>query len=211
MPAEHTNPTLQAGFSNPVSHAQQCFRHLLKLMSEPGLIHSFDALEAGLGDIDSSAFSVLLTLVDNETQLWLAPSFRQDMIKKNLSFHCGCPITEASKDADFLLATGNELIPEQCSVGTVVRPDTAATVIIQVNDISNEERAGANPLVLSGPGIPDQRALFVAGLDRTWLEWLQVRHEHFPLGMDLVLCAGDKVCALPRSVRVKAVRKGEAA
>ncbi|MGI9277669.1 MAG: phosphonate C-P lyase system protein PhnH [Endozoicomonas sp.] len=217
MPADQANmdlpnTDLQPGFSDPVTQAQQCFRHILKAMSEPGLIRQIKAGMNTLGKIDAASFAVLQTLVDNDTLLWLAPAFNQSRIRKNLSFHCGCPVIDSPEQAHFLLATGSEeLNPEQCSPGNAVRPDDAATVLLQVDSIRHEFPSGGCGLTLKGPGIPGQRQLFVSGLGQHWQDWLQVRHQHFPLGMDLILCAGDSLCALPRAVQVAIMTEKEVA
>ena len=217
---EQGSADLQAGFADPVTQAQQCFRHILKAMSEPGIIRQVTQSLEGLGTInaaidttiDATSFAVILTLVDNDTPLWLSPVFNQAVIRKNFSFHCGCPVVGSPEQACFLLATGREgLSPEQCNPGNAVRPDTAATVFLQVDSIGHELQSGGCGLTLKGPGIPGQRQLYISGLAQHWQDWLQVRHQPFPLGIDLILCAGSSLCALPRSVQVSVMTEKEVA
>ena len=65
--------TLQTAFNLPVQDAQQSFRRLLKAMSEPGVIVALHQLKHGWQPLGLATTSVLLTLVDGDTPVWLAP------------------------------------------------------------------------------------------------------------------------------------------
>ncbi|CDL37844.1 PhnH protein [Citrobacter freundii] len=64
--------TLQTAFNLPVQDAQQSFRRLLKAMSEPGVIVALHQLKHGWQPLGLATTSVLLTLVDGDTPVWLA-------------------------------------------------------------------------------------------------------------------------------------------
>jgi alpha-D-ribose 1-methylphosphonate 5-triphosphate synthase subunit PhnH len=61
--------------------------------------------------------------------------------------------------------------------------------------------AGA-ALTLEGPGIDGRRTLAVAGLDARFTALLDANRATAPLGLDVILTAGDALAALPRSVRL---------
>jgi alpha-D-ribose 1-methylphosphonate 5-triphosphate synthase subunit PhnH len=55
-----------------VQDAQHSFRRLLKAMSEPGVIVSLQQLQHGWQPLNVASTSLLLTLADHETPVWLA-------------------------------------------------------------------------------------------------------------------------------------------
>ena len=62
--------TLLASFNHPVADAQRAFRRILKAMSEPGVMVSLP-LQQGWGALSPAATALLLTLVDQESPVWL--------------------------------------------------------------------------------------------------------------------------------------------
>ncbi len=42
----------------------------------------------------------------------------------------------------------------------------------------------------------------VAGVDATFWRFVAANRQRYPLGVDLILCAGDRVVGLPRSLSV---------
>jgi alpha-D-ribose 1-methylphosphonate 5-triphosphate synthase subunit PhnH len=64
-----------------------------------------------------------------------------------------------------------------------------------------EARKGQH-LRLSGPGLRTPTVLHVDGLPENFAEIWSRNHALFPRGVDLILCAGDALVALPRSVAV---------
>ena len=64
--------TLQPAFTLAVQDAQHSFRRLLKAMSEPGVIVSLQQLQHGWQPLNVASTSLLLTLADHETPVWLA-------------------------------------------------------------------------------------------------------------------------------------------
>lgn len=86
--------TLQTAFNLPVQDAQQSFRRLLKAMSEPGVIVALHQLKHGWQPLGPATTSVLLTLVDGDTPVWLAPSMDNDIARQNLRFHTNAPLVD---------------------------------------------------------------------------------------------------------------------
>jgi len=83
---------LQPAFNDPVLDAQRGFRAALKALAGPGSIQSLHA-SPSLDGLASATYGLCLALLDADTPLWLAPSFDTPVIRANLVFHCGCPIT----------------------------------------------------------------------------------------------------------------------
>ena len=72
--------TLHPAFTLAVQDAQHSFRRLLKAMSEPGVIVSLHQLKHGWQPLNLATTSVLLTLADNDTPVWLSGSVSNDFI-----------------------------------------------------------------------------------------------------------------------------------
>ena len=61
-------------FTDPVDEAQATFRAVLDAMARPGRLHRVGTRLTAPAPLDQATAAVLLTLVDNETPLWLEPS-----------------------------------------------------------------------------------------------------------------------------------------
>jgi alpha-D-ribose 1-methylphosphonate 5-triphosphate synthase subunit PhnH len=183
------------GFTEPVAGAQACFRAVLDAMARPGQVR-----EAGVGltppvPLVHASAAVLLTLVDHETPLWLDPD--ADAAREWIAFHCGAPIVADASACGFALALS---LPDLAALpaGSHEAPETSATLVLQVQSLGSGQR-----LCLEGPGLHEPAALAVAGLPSGFAAIWQRNHALFPRGIDVVLCAGTLLAALPRSVTVR--------
>lgn len=183
------------GFADPAADAQSCFRAVLDAMSRPGTIVSAGAGLRPPAPLDPATAAVLLTLADNDTPLWLdlAASAAADWA----AFHCGAPRAESIGTTAFACAL---TMPALSSLhpGTDLAPEASATLILQVPALGQ----GAS-FRLSGPGLRAPALLRVEGLPGDFAAQWSANHALYPCGVDLVLCAGERLCALPRSVRIE--------
>ena len=185
----------QAGFADPVRNAQSCFRAVLAAMASPGSVHSVSPAVTPPAPLSVAAASVLLTLVDGETAVYISDNFVDSA--DWLRFHCGCTPTEDRLAARFLLAS--ELPDfEQISAGSDEAPETSATIILQVASL-----ASGRAYTLSGPGLQRTATLLVTGLPDDFAARWAANSKLFPRGVDLILCADSTIVALPRSVAVR--------
>lgn len=185
---------MQPGFTDPVLDAQSCFRAVLEAMSRPGLVQPAGAGLTPPGPLAPATAAVLLTLADAETPIWQDAG---DAAAEWLRFHAGCPLVEAPAQAAFLLATGAPPSLDSLALGTDEEPQAGATLILQVAAL--EQAPG---LTLSGPGIEHTHALRVDGLPPGFWAAREKLRPLFPRGIDLILCAGTRLAALPRTTRV---------
>lgn len=79
--------------------AQQSFRRLLKAMSEPGVIVSLHQLSRGWLPLNLASTSVLLTLADNDTPVWLSGALLNDIASQNLRFHTNAQLVDQPQQA----------------------------------------------------------------------------------------------------------------
>ena len=82
--------------------------------------------------------------------------------------------------------------------GSDEMPETSATVILQIASLTKGRR-----FVLEGPGLRIPTDLRADGLPVDFAAIWEGNHRLFPRGIDLMLCAGDTLAALPRSVTVR--------
>lgn len=184
---------LTPGFADPVADAQSCFRAVLDALSHPGRVRCVPSVEAP-DPLCPAAAAVLLTLVDQETALWLDPAAATAF--GWITFHTGAPAAEPAAAA-FVLALS---LPDLTNVpaGTDEAPEESATVIVQVRSLDRGAR-----FELAGPGLREPAVLAVDGLPADFAARWAANHALFPRGVDLLLCAGDRVAALPRSVSIR--------
>jgi alpha-D-ribose 1-methylphosphonate 5-triphosphate synthase subunit PhnH len=183
------------GFAEPVAAAQVCFRAVLNAMARPGRIH-----EVGVGltppaPLTPASAAVLLTLVDHDTPLWLDPDAAAS--REWIAFHCGAPVAAVPKACAFALALS---LPDLAALpaGSHEAPESSATVILQVHAFNSGRR-----FRLEGPGLHEPTVVAVDGLPDDFASVWQQNRTLFPRGVDIVLCAGTLLAALPRSVTVQ--------
>jgi len=179
------------GFADPVLDAQSTFRAVLEAMSRPGRIQPIVAPPELPPGLSPAAASVLLTLVDASTPLRLAAGAEAEAWVR---FHCGCPLV--SEGAAFVLDPAVSLL--DLDPGTDEEPERGATLILEVASLAEGEGWR-----LTGPGIRDAHRLHVAGAPAGFVaDWTRNR-TRFPRGVDVILCAGAQIAALPRSVQIE--------
>ncbi|WP_312948014.1 phosphonate C-P lyase system protein PhnH, partial [Stutzerimonas kunmingensis] len=61
---------LQAAFADPVLDAQNCFRAALKALAEPGTRQPLVSV-AAVDHLQAAGYALCLSLLDNDTPLWL--------------------------------------------------------------------------------------------------------------------------------------------
>lgn len=192
------------GLAQPVHDAQQVFRSVLEAMSRPGRVQTLPA--AALQDLDTAGLgrgttALLLSLLDAETTLWLEPSLRREGCVEHLRFHSGVRIVDGAAQAAFAVtdtAHAPASLWTTLAQGSDEVPQDGATLIVEVDGFGS----GA-ALELRGPGIQTTQALRVAGLDATFWRARIPLEPAFPRGIDLIVCCGERLVALPRSTRLR--------
>lgn len=188
---------IQSAFPNPVHQSQQVFRQVLDAMARPGSIHQLEALPEPAPGLSPAATAVCLALTDFETPVWLDDL--ASAARGYLVFHCSTPITGEATRASFAVI-GDALEQDglgMFNTGSDEYPETSTTLIVEVSELGNDSGQ-----LLAGPGIEDTVKLRVEGVVRNFWELVAENHLLFPRGVDLILTCGDKIAALPRSVRI---------
>ncbi|MEM1151881.1 MAG: phosphonate C-P lyase system protein PhnH [Pseudomonadota bacterium] len=181
---------LAGGFSNPAIQSSHAFRSVLEAMARPGTVQDIEG-GAPPEPLSAAAGTVLLTLCDNDTPVYLAGKVDTDDVRTWLAFHTGAPLTGPSH-AMFAVGEWDALMPlGSYTVGTPEYPDRSTTLVVECAEL---EAAGAT---LRGPGIKLEAAL---SLPET--RAFQKNHALFPLGLDFIFTCGSRLAALPRSTEV---------
>ncbi|VVP22623.1 phosphonate C-P lyase system protein PhnH [Pseudomonas fluorescens] len=186
---------LQPAFADPVLDAQRGFRAALKALAGPGLIRTLQA-SPSLEGLEPATYALCLALLDVDTPLWLAPTFDTPLIRANLAFQCGCPLTARREDARFALLGADDLLDlSGFDHGNDRYPDQSCTLLVQLPTLD-----GGAGLLWRGPGIETEHGVALPVADGFWAE--RERRNEFPRGLDLFFAAGHDLIGLPRSTRI---------
>tara|TARA_R110002072_G_scaffold79395_5_gene183217 strand:- start:405 stop:1034 length:630 start_codon:yes stop_codon:yes gene_type:complete len=197
---------LSVGLPDPLHDAQGVFRDVLRAMSRPGEVRETAVAINPPTPLTPAAAAVCLALLDFETPLWIDGGGRDaDTASSFLTFHTGAPRAAGPAQADFVLIADGAALPafDAFRQGTDGAPEGSATVIVQVADLTAASPGDAGAWRLTGPGIDGAAGLLVAGLPDGIIDGLARNANRFPCGIDLILCAGRRIAALPRTTRVE--------
>ncbi|MCC6717688.1 MAG: phosphonate C-P lyase system protein PhnH [Acetobacteraceae bacterium] len=182
------------GFADPVAQAQSSFRALLDAMARPGTIRAAGAGLMPPSPLDPATAAVLLTLIDGDARLHIAADCAP--ARDWLVFHCGTMPCPDPATAGFVVATA---LPDLAtlSAGSDEAPESSATLVLQVAALGTGTKWR-----LAGPGLKEPAILRVTGLPDDFAARWAPNHALFPRGVDLVLCAGTALAAVPRTVAI---------
>lgn len=190
-----SSEALSGGFADASIDSAYAFRTLLDVMARPGTIGRLAAAKAP-DPASVSMATALLTLCDNTTPLFLAPSHANSALKDWIAFHLGAPLTSDPAEAVFAVGYWDSIEEVgRFAVGSDDYPDRSTTLLIETEKLRNEG------LRLTGPGIATCTYLSLPG---DWLSALQANHRLYPQGVDFFFCFGEAIAALPRSTLVEA-------
>ena len=180
------------GFADPAVAAAHGFRAAMDVMARPGARREITGGKAPEG-LSPAAASLILTLCDPETGIYLAPDVDSEALRGWITFHTGAPLVSADK-ADFAVGGWAALMPiDQYRIGTTEYPDRSATLVVELAEFA------APNATLSGPGVKDTARMYLPDL-----ALLQRNSMLYPLGVDLFFTSGSEVAALPRSTQITA-------
>ena len=186
------NQSLIGGFANLPVNAANAFRTALDVMARPGKIADIHGAQPP-APLSAAAGTLMLTLCDPETPVWLAPSLDTAEIKSWMRFHTGAPVAAQRNDAEFAFGRWEEFAPlSGFAIGTAEYPDRSTTLIVEVKTLEN---TGAT---LRGPGIKTTASLSLPE-DTAF----QLNASLFPLGQDFFFTTGNRIAALPRTTKLE--------
>lgn len=182
---------LEGGFASAPQDAALAFRAAMRAMAMPGTLEAVSGA-AGPAPLSRAASTLLLTLCDPETPIYLAGGHDVASVRDWITFHTGAPFA-APERAMFALGGWASLAPHDAySIGTAEYPDRAATLIVEMPALS------ATGAYLTGPGIENEAMLSLPDV-----AFSQANARLYPLGVDMFLTHGSQIAALPRSTQVR--------
>ena len=185
--------TLSGGFETAPIESAQAFRVALDVMARPGKISPISGAVPP-APMSVAAGTLLLTLCDPETPIWLAPSLDTPEIKSWVRFHTGAPLTHEKKEAVFAFGRWDELQSvSDFAIGTAEYPDRSATLVVEVDTLSERGET------LTGPGIETKATLSLPAVDA-----FRNNASLYPLGLDFFFTAESRIAAMPRTTKLEA-------
>ncbi len=180
-------------FSPTEARTRDTFLALMWAFSYPGRVHQ-------LPEMGTPIALIAEALLDLETSFYTSDPSLKPLLAQNGAQ--ALPLEQAAYHFYPLGAESDMMTLDKASVGTMLSPDTAATLIIGCTFGSGE------PHILRGPGIKGQQQVRIGGLpDIFWT--LREVVCRFPLGWDVYFVDGSQVVGLPRSVRVTQTPAGD--
>src|SRR6056297_324869 len=184
---------LDGGFDDAPVDAARGFRAVMRAMARPGTVERVTGA-APPAPLSVAAGVTVLVLCDPGTPVHLAGGHDCAALRDWIAFHTGAPVATERGEAMFALGTWAALSPlDGYAAGVPDYPDRSATLIVEMDRL---ERQGAR---LTGPGIERRAALSLPDLAA-----FRANAARFPLGLDFLLCCGDRLAGLPRSACVEA-------
>jgi alpha-D-ribose 1-methylphosphonate 5-triphosphate synthase subunit PhnH len=187
------------GFTDMVSESQASFRTVMDAFSYPALAQDFSARASAWGAMPATMVTLLLTLVDQDTAIWLdKPYSEDDELRACIAFYCGAPIFAEPARAAFAFISDAARIGDfaQFAQGDPDFPDRSTTLVVQTGGLES------GPHMFSGPGVREPRAFGADGLVADFSAQWRMNRRSFPLGVDLIFVTDAKIVALPRSLRL---------
>ena len=174
----------------------------MNAMARPGQVERLPVIEGEVGLVLPTSMTVLLSLCDHLTTVFLAPSLTSPEVVKALRFHTGSSVNEIPKHADFAVIPISEahLGLDQWQTGTHEYPDRSTTLIVQASSFAD------GPLQsFEGPGIQSACPVQISGINSGfWAKRAEI-NAGYALGLDLLFAKTDEIIGCPRSTRVTQV------
>jgi alpha-D-ribose 1-methylphosphonate 5-triphosphate synthase subunit PhnH len=187
------------GFADAVLESQAAFRGCLSALATPGTVVGLGAGLEPVPGMQAAASALLLSLLDQDTRLWLSPGVATSRTATSLKFHTGCSLAAIPGEADFALVAGAEELPplDAFSAGSDEYPERSAIIVLEVPAILESGWR------LTGPGVRGEVLLSVPALGDGFVQQWERNRARFPRGVDLYVSCGERLCGLPRTTRIE--------
>ncbi|WP_043810356.1 phosphonate C-P lyase system protein PhnH [Desulfomicrobium baculatum] len=193
--------SIPAGFARPVYESQGTFRAILEAMSRPGSLVPLPVQADGPRGWSGGMASVVLTLCDMDTPVWLDAQAATDDARRFLRFHCACPLTDAPAKASFAVVLSHALMPslDVLSLGSSEYPEQSTTVLLA----TDFDAAPGESISVMGPGVDGEERLPLSWLPPGFVADWRGNGRLFPRGVDLILVGQAHVVGLPRTLKME--------
>ena len=192
--------SLDGGFPDAVTHAQEIFRAVMDSMARPGTVELVEVPVAPPAPLGIAAGALLLALCDHDTPIWVSSTLAKSALPAWIGFHTGASLTSERSEARFAFVEAGIPVPSltQFALGTQDYPDRSTTLMIEVAALD-----GGRLLELTGPGIRDTAVIAPKGLPETFMRLWSDNGAIFPRGVDVILTCDRRFAALPRTTKIR--------
>ncbi|OYV40180.1 MAG: phosphonate C-P lyase system protein PhnH [Rhodospirillales bacterium 20-64-7] len=190
--------SLTPGFAS-VHEAQSCFRAVLVALSRPGIPVELNTRLTPPGSLSAAAAAILLTLTDSSVAVAIPQA--DAVVQAWLTFHTNARFSEVG-EADFIVCPAEGSSRPKLGAlrhGTYDEPESGATLILHAATLAAGRR-----VCLIGPGI-ETRLMVNLPLDEAFFAERAILQAQAPCGVDILLCAGQRIFGLPRSTFIEVV------
>ena len=180
-------------FSEESINSSISFRSLVNATSYPGRHFQITKLKKP-SILSNAAATILITLCDNESNVYLSKDYSTDEVKDWLIFNTGAIVSD-KQSADFAVGDWESLLPlDEFKTGVPEYPERSATLIIEE---SNYNKIQCN---INGPGIKDKLQIDLPNPE------LFIKNSHlYPLGLDFYFTNDLKILSIPRSTKINVI------
>jgi len=194
--------SIPAGFTRPVFESQGTFRAILEAMSRPGGLVELPVQAEGPRDWSGGMASVVLTLCDMDTPVWLDGKAATDDALRFLRFHCACPLTNEPAKASFAVVMSHASMPPlgAFSLGSAEYPEISTTLLLATDFHSGT----SGTIGITGPGVDGHGRFPLSWLPAGFVETWRGNGSLFPRGVDVILVGQSHVVGLPRTLKMEA-------
>lgn len=188
---------------DPVFDAQQDFRKIMDATARPGKVVQLKDDELNLPEgLNPSAALLGFALLNADVTFFADNDAQKEgFLIVNTS---SSPVS--LEEADFVFTTAQKAnqILEDAKEGTLEYPETAASLIISVDQVSEEPLNNSVFIELSGPGVDVSKEVYIKGLEVEFFQNLKEKNIEYPIGVDTYLAdnAGN-LMVLPRSTKLE--------
>lgn len=166
----------------------QRYRQFLQAFGYPMRVYQLDV---------AAVYGVIACFLDSRTRVALS----EDCL--NLTQEVLATGAKITTQAEWFFATSSLTGLSGIPTGSREAPEEGATVVIEIDAISEE--CGSLCVEATGAGLLAARRVFFSGLNKGVITDHMALRESYPCGVDLLLCAGKKVLALPRHLRLEVI------
>ncbi len=184
-----------------VHDIQKSFRKVLDSMSRPGLINNISK-ESEKVDLEINFFNstlvLMFMLLDSDISFKIISEKEEDITSfiNKLTY----AKSKNTEKADFIFVLRDakpiDLVNgiKNAKSGDLINPHKAATIIVEVEEISNNKT-----LSLTGPGIERVNYAHIEA-ENSWILARSEKNEEYPLGIDMIFIDKESnILCLPRT------------
>lgn len=190
-----------------VLYTQKVFRAVVDSTARPGNFNVIDPFphlaDSMKGEISPYSFGIAYTFLDTEVDFHIVGK-NTEKLAKYLSLETNSQATSIAK-ADFIFLDTNQ-DPEvllEAKRGTLNYPDQGATIVLEGANLGSGADCPGVTIKLTGPGIAEQKEMFIGSLTKEHIKILQEINCEFPLGVDLIIVGETGLVVLPRSIKIE--------